>query len=193
MRALMKTVSGLTEKHLRFDVAAFIGQLKKIEGSAPDWSGSTHPSIVIRAKALLWFSLTNMLNSNPNTWSSGELATVDQRVERDLQRFIDGAVKRRIEEARSEVLLWMLTFQAMQRTPFEDDLASRASRLIDESSFNKLAFFIKNLAPAEREEVVFEKLKNARAQLESLIPQSFESEMQKIQSEIDGANATVAL
>ena len=37
--------------------------------------------------------------------------------------------------------------------------------------------------------VVFEKLKNARAQLENLIPRSFESEIQKIQSEIDGAVA----
>ncbi len=187
LRALMKTVSGLTEKHLRFDVSAFIGQLKKIEGMPPDWSGSTHPSIIIRAKALLWFSLISIKNGNSYSWSLREIATVDERVERDLQRFIDGAVKRKIEEARGEVLLWMSAFQTVQGDFSEADLAPRLSKLLNENVRTKLLLFINDLSESEREGVIFEKLRTAREQFEHLSPNTFESEMRNIQLEITRA------
>jgi hypothetical protein len=109
LRALMKTASGLTERHLRFDVAAFIAQLRKVDNAASDWSASTHPSIIIRAKALLWLSLTGFLGKEVGEWSTEKKAVLDQRVERDLRRFIDGAIKTKIDETKRDLLLWMMT------------------------------------------------------------------------------------
>jgi len=119
LRALMKTVSGLTEKHLRFDVAAFIAQFTKIEGTTPDWSESTHPSIIIRAKALLRLSLTEILRNGVENTSFEQLSVLESRVQRDLRRFVDGVVSKKIEAAKRDLLLWMMTYEIMQSGTFQ--------------------------------------------------------------------------
>ena len=185
LRALMKTVSGLTERHLRFDVAAFIAQLRKIEGLAPDWSGSTHPSIVIRARALLWLSMTRFLGIEPDNWSAEEKALLDQRVERDLQRFVDGALKKQIEETKRDLLLWTITYEITQTGSFSKTLQLKMRRMFDDDTIDRLISFLGGLKHDELEEVIYAKLSATRAQLESLIPQTFESELGEIRSIIE--------
>jgi hypothetical protein len=185
LRALMKTVSGLTERHLRFDVAAFIAQLRKIEGLAPDWSESTHPSIIIRAKALLWLSMTGFLGNEPDNWSSEEKALLDQRVERDLQRFVDGAIKKQIEETKRDLFLWMMTYEITQTGSFSKNLQLRMRRIFDDDTVDRLLSFVGGLGVGELDEVIYAKVGSTRAQLESLIPQTFEAELGKIRSRIE--------
>jgi hypothetical protein len=100
IRALMKTVSGLSARHLRFDVSAFISQLKKIDQLAADQSVTTHPSMLIRSKALLWYSLSDCFCKGEQFYSAHQARTIDERIERDLNRFVDGIVRRRIEQKR---------------------------------------------------------------------------------------------
>ena len=185
LRALMKTVSGLTEKHLRFDVSAFISQLKKIESVTPDWSGSTHPSIVMRAKALLWLSLTEFLGKEAESWSAEQMAVLDRRVERDLQRFVDGAIKVRIDEAKKDLLLWMMTYEILQSGAFAKHLQLRMRQIFNEDTIDRLLTFIGGLSRSELDEVIHEKVRTTRTRLEGLIPQTFESELSGIRSKIE--------
>jgi hypothetical protein len=184
MHAMMKTVSGLTGRHLRFDVAAFISQLRKIEGTTPDWSASTHPSIVIRAKAILWLSLTELLRKEPENWSAEQIAILDQRVERDLQRFVDGTIKKQIDETKSDLLLWMMTYEIVQLGAFPKHLQLRMKELFDSDTVDRLLSFIGGLTRPELDGVVFEKVAATRTQLESLIPQTVESVLGEIRSKI---------
>jgi hypothetical protein len=134
----MKTVSGLTEKHLRFDVAAFVSQLRKIEGSAPDWSAYTHPSILIRAKALLWLSLTEILHKQPEEAVTEQIAVLDQRIDRDLRRFVDGAIRKQIQEVKTNLFLWMMTYEVVQLGRFPKSLQSRMKEIFDSDTVDRL-------------------------------------------------------
>ena len=59
-RAMMKLASGLSDKFIRFDVTAFLDQVKDIEkaGPSPSFFLSTHPFITARIRALLWFQMS---------------------------------------------------------------------------------------------------------------------------------------
>ncbi|MCD4709129.1 MAG: M48 family metallopeptidase [Candidatus Sabulitectum sp.] len=59
-RAMMKIASGLSDKFIRFDVIAFLDQVKDLEKAGPSSSFflSTHPFITARIRALLWFQMS---------------------------------------------------------------------------------------------------------------------------------------
>jgi hypothetical protein len=184
MRALIKTVSGLTERHLRFDVSAFIAQLRKIELSTPDWSGSTHPSIVIRAKALLWFSLAGLLGYG-KAHVVEEMSLLDKRVERDLQRYVDGAIKKQIEETKTDLLLWMMTYEITQLGTFSKLRQAKVRKMFDDDTVASLLGFLDGLRRSELDEVIHQRVSATRAQLEALIPDTFELELSKIRMKIE--------
>jgi len=184
LRALMKTASGLTDRHLRFDVRAFIAQLKKIEReeNTSDWSGSTHPSILIRAKALLWFSLSDYFVGGRISYSREQMRKIDERIERDLQKFIDGAVTRRIDVLKRDLLLWMTTLEMVRSGVFSIQVQSRMKAHFGDEAVDKLRGFLADLTKMEAEQVTFERLKSARVELERLIPDGLLQEVRQLET-----------
>ncbi len=59
-RAMMKLATGLSDRFIRFDVTAFLDQVKDLEKAGPSASFllSTHPFITARIRALLWFQMS---------------------------------------------------------------------------------------------------------------------------------------
>jgi hypothetical protein len=183
VRALMKTVSGLTERHLRFDVTAFIAQLRKIEASTPDWSGSTHPSILIRAKALLWFSLSDYFLRGERFYSRDQMLKIDDRIERDLHKFVDGALMSKISKVKEDVLLWMVTLEIVRTRTFSIAAQAVIQNRFGEDTLTKLRSFLNGLPSSGAEAVIFDKLRFARAELESLVPRGFMVEITALENE----------
>ena len=56
--AMLKLLTGLDDNHLRFDISAFISQLNDTDNLYSQQSMiSSHPSNLVRCRALLWFSM----------------------------------------------------------------------------------------------------------------------------------------
>lgn len=183
LRALMKTVSGLTERHLRFDVGAFISQLRKIENSKADFSNSTHPSIVIRAKALLWFSLSDYFQKMPSQWSSDGLKKIDERIDRDLHKFVDGAVREKIAGLSEELLLWMVTLEVVRVGMFSAAAQDVMRSRFGQDTIQRLRAFLADLSKDDAEATIFDKLRTARGDLEILIPRGFMAKLDLLEEE----------
>jgi hypothetical protein len=179
IRALMKTVSGLTARHLRFDVAAFISQLSKIEQVTGDQSATTHPSMLIRSKALLWYSMSDYFCKQ--VYSPDQIREIDRRIERDLTRYVDGIFKRRIDQTKNDLLLWMLTYESVQCGQFSKKAQSEMINLFGEDTVQRLRSFLGELSAANIEAVVHEKVAEYRQELERLIPTSFMSEVRMLE------------
>jgi hypothetical protein len=163
IRALMKTVSGLTSRHLRFDVGAFISQLKKIGTS--DQSDSTHPSMMIRSKALLWYSLTDFYFRGEQFYSVEQIRKIDARIERDLTRFVDGAVKQMVQATREDLLLWMVTYEVLQSGLFSLKAQTEMEKLFNTDTVQRLRSFLSDLSRDDVESVVHERVRAAREKL----------------------------
>jgi len=183
LRALMKTVSGLTERHLRFDVLAFISQLRKIESSKIDASLTTHPSMLIRAKALLWFSLSDFLSRREDSKYFDQLKKIDGRVERDLNKFVDGAAQERISNLKEDLLLWMVATEITRIGVFSATAQNQVQSRFGQETSEKLRSFLGSLSKSTAESIVFEKLVSVRDELEAVIPKEFLAQISILEGE----------
>src|SRR5262249_25110562 len=107
---------------------------------------------------------------------------IDNRIERDLHRFVDGAVKSQIERTKRDLLLWMLTYEIVQRGTFSKRAQAEMSRIFDDDTTVRLRTFLAEFNRAEAEKIVYQKLTDARQTLEVMIPATFSSEIKVLES-----------
>jgi hypothetical protein len=186
IRAMMKTVSGLSSEHLRFDVGAFVSQLR----STPDTiqvesQFSSHPSILVRCRALLWFSLSDVSSRGVEQFSIDQLAKVDSRVEKDMDKFVDGPAKRLIEDAKENLAIWVAANYAVQDGVFNKNEQKKFSDMFGELVLKKLKIFLSDIPASEVQETVYERVRAAREDLEQLIPSGLEDSVREIQKMIE--------
>jgi hypothetical protein len=104
IRALMKSLSGLPDQMIRFDVGRYLTQFG--DNALPTiMHPQTHPSMAVRCRALLWFA--SAPSSLAGTLQADDKRSVDGRVARDLVRFIDAEIHEEIEMAEHQLALWM--------------------------------------------------------------------------------------
>lgn len=182
IRALMKTVSGLNERHLRFDVGTFISQLGS--ASASTSSVATHPSILVRCRALLWFSLSQEFAAHSNSERSNEISMIDRRISADMDKYVDREARRLIDAAKAELAMWTATLKIVQRGAFRTTDQQRMSEMFGVETLGKLKSFLADIPSCDAERVIFDRVKEARNGLETLIPSGFETEVGKLQRQI---------
>ena len=181
IKALMKTVSGLTGNHLRFDVGAFLTQLhKSSEVSFGINNQATHPSILIRCRALLWFSLNDCFINNSQNISSSQLININKQIQSDLDKHVDKPARKQIQELKEDLAMWMAAYEIVQDDLFTKKEQVAFSKEFGADTLERLLIFLQDIPASEIEEIVYERVKAARDALESLIPSSFESEVSTI-------------
>ncbi len=178
--ALIKTVSGLSNRHLRFDVGYFLSQLKRVSGKT-EYHQSTHPSILVRCRALLWFSLNDVYLNSSEDKSAMSLNKLDKRIQTDFEKFVDGSARQKIDAAKENLALWMAAYDIVQKGQFDKADQNQFKKMFNEETLLKLKNFLSTLTADESDSVVFEKIEEARGKLESLIPTNFEKEIASIQ------------
>lgn len=169
LRALMKTASGLSSRHLRFDIGAFIGQLRNVEDGFTS-GRSTHPSFVIRCRALLWFSMTGAFRSQGSELDGVELAEQDERIEADLVRWSDGMDAEQIRNAEHEVLLWTAAREIVASSSFRLEQQEQVAQLVGRDTMERLRAFLGDLGRDEATQVVGSRLDEAISWLAQLAP-----------------------
>jgi hypothetical protein len=185
VKALMKTVSGLSSEHLRFDVGAFISQLRDAPKASNEESHfSTHPSSLIRCRALLWFSLNDFFTRGDDHFNKEQFTKLDQQIENDLNRFVDGPTKRLIEDAKEDLAIWMAAQHAVQDGAFDKNEQAVISDRFGSEILDRLKNYLSDLPASEVQDIVFQRMKSAREDLENMIPSSFEDEIEEIQKDI---------
>jgi len=116
IQALMKLVSGLGEDMLRFDVGSFLDQMRTQRTNSTMHSGenSTHPTLLMRCRALLWFSMSDKYYKICGNSGGEDLNKIDQRITIDSEKYIDGPARERISEARENLILWLAALASVR-------------------------------------------------------------------------------
>lgn len=102
-RALMKSLSGLPDRLIRFDISQYLAQFGNTSITTSS-QNLTHPSMGVRCRALLWFSAAT--GATNGTVSEHDKVIVDDRVSKDLKRYIDSAAVEEIDSAERSLALW---------------------------------------------------------------------------------------
>jgi len=181
MSAMIKTMSGLDSAHLRFDVGKFISQnsLKSKEDTGGDiWS--THPSMLIRCRALLWFGIQFSREDYPLASKNQELQVVDRNVESDFDKHVDNTSKEMIKTAIDDVFLWESVALIIRDNIFSKDEQTKFSNFFGNETLKQTKQFLGAYSSTSLVEIVSEKRTTAAAKLYQLIPKTCQSEISKV-------------
>ncbi|WP_161318824.1 M48 family metallopeptidase [Alcanivorax sp. DP30] len=101
MRAIIKTASGLSSRHLQFSVQRFAQQFSKSTSRYSDATYTTHPDMPTRARALLRF---DPIKNDPGLAS--KLQEVDIKIGKDLDKISNHHFIAIKKDLRSRVITW---------------------------------------------------------------------------------------
>jgi hypothetical protein len=166
VQAIIKTASGLGNEFLRFDVASFLSQAELLSNPRRGESyRSTHPSMVIRCRALLWFSMSVPTLADLRSTPDNVIRDVDKKVLTDLERYVDGQVRARKLQASEDITLWKSCVLIVESGAFTNEMQHRVVGTLGEKLLAGLKAFLESHSS---EELVDEASKRLESSIESL-------------------------
>ena len=145
VQAIIKTASGLGDQFLRFDVSSFLSQTDLITNpSRGESKNSTHPSMLVRCRSLLWFSMSIQGLEDLKKTPDSVIQEVDKKVTRDLERFVDGQIRARKKELSDDITLWKSCVLIINEGSFKKDVQERFSDELGITSLNGLKSFFES-------------------------------------------------
>ena len=174
--AMMKSSTGLSESHLRFDVTQFTNQIAETEDTIT-LSGlrSTHPSVYVRIQALLWQNMKSARVYESSGGRQGKRIDIDGRIREILYKYEDGKVLRDLKKLRTEVAMYAIGIElikdAMSSTPrvVNKDVLFE---VVGESDGTSLLGYVGHNPSDRRLKDAFRRLNSAESRLEALSPEA---------------------
>ena len=188
VQAMIKTVSGLDSQHLRFNAGQFISQLSSLsDPSQGDALGSTHPSMFMRCRALLWFSMDTEINGYPGSVDRKRIDALDKRVAADFSKYVDGPAEQRIEETKENLAVWLAASLMIADGKLATSEQNAFDKMFGSETLEKLVNFLSGLNRSEVDEAIYERVKASREELEGVIPDRFPDVYREIESRVQRA------
>lgn len=156
-RAIIKSLSGLDERYLIFNMQSFLSQLddEKVKNEESS-QFSTHPSFILRAKALLRFSSSDPYQQYINKTSGMNLLEVDKLIQEDLNTYIDKDLRQDIRAAHQNIAFWGYAYAFVKTGSL-----SRENQMIIKNKFtNEMNEKLKNMIKDQPTEVAINNVKD---------------------------------
>jgi hypothetical protein len=186
IRAMMKTASGLPSQFLRFDINSFLSQLHNHEETIFAITQMlTHPSWLVRCKAIFWFSMSEYLSKELDNDFKNHLLKIDENIEKDLHRYVDGPFRQTLNDAKRKYSFWL----SIDRTTQDGRLDKYSQEIISENFggdyLRKFFDLVYNLTELEVREIVQAKLVDSKKGLETLLPRRFKVVKKGLEKYVD--------
>ena len=181
LRAAMKVISGLPDKFIRFDTSNFINQLRTADRQNATRADSfaTHPSLVLRARALLWFSMNDeiLLGDKLGTMA---LEKINGWVRRDLDRYIDKPAREKITNIENDLFFWTCAKTATLKGKLTKEDRQKLAAQFGEGNVKKLIGAIEGMSVDEVAEFLNQKIAENSEELALLVPGSVSKRIEEI-------------
>ena len=186
IRAMMKTMSGLSSKYLNFDIAAFLSQLSSSSNYKSQISiSSSHPSMLIRCRALLWFSMSETFKTGKKNYQPSEINNLNKKIQTDIDKFVDSVARDKIQDLKRDVAIWTSALIIVEDGSFDITEQEIFKGMFGQKTLNNLKTFLSgHNSTASAKDSVFNKLESAKTELYHAIPSSFDSELESLESKI---------
>lgn len=185
LRAMIKVASGLSDHHLRFDTSTFISQLKHVsDKNSAGRQIDTHPSFLVRSRALLWFSMTGVSSIGIEALDPKNLDEINQRVKADLDRYVDGPTRVLIKDVQDNFALWCFAQNVVSQGSFTKQNQAVFQNRFGEEKLTSLKNFLSELPHEEAERIVYDRMRDARDELERVVPSSFHEYHKQVLTEV---------
>jgi hypothetical protein len=188
IRALIKTCSGLSSNHLRFDAGAYLRQLTSASevGIGEDDTFSTHPSIAVRGRALMYFTLelAELLATEDLALVDKIRHRMDRRVTADLERISEPGRVAAIKTAEETLEFWIRARAIVDRGRFSREDQELVAQRFGRASCEKLKSLFQSTNASDLPGEVAYFLDRAKKDLQSLSPRDYQEREDRIQNSV---------
>ena len=185
-RAVVKSLSGLDEKYIKFDIKAFLNQLDEdLVKNEKTGQFSSHPSFILRAKALMRFSLSDPYLQLAEGISGTHLIEIDKLIQEDLNTYIDRDLRLDIKEAKELILFWGYAYAYVKNGSFTKENQSNLESKFGPNMKEKLINMITGLSTKEVIKVVKIKFINSINNYKVVAPNIAKKELNLMILEIE--------
>ena len=181
IRAIVKSLSGLNEKYLTFDMRSFLDQLENINLSHQDLGQfSSHPSFILRVKALLRFSLSNLYLNHIEETGGSNIKDIDKLIQKDLDKYVDMEIRDDINKSKENLLFWGYIFAYVKNGSLTKENQLLISNKFGEQKKDKLIKMIQNRSSKNVINDVYKKLLSAVDNFRKVAPNKAKKEINMI-------------
>ena len=175
LSAMMKTMSGLSSKHLQINVSALVSQLRSLDTEAGALHAvmSTHPSFIIRCRALLWFSMNGIFQRDTSELERDQLDNINNIIVADLEKFIDKRVIESINEVETEFEFWFMASAVARSGSFSRATQGVFVNRFGRESTDKLKTLLASLSTTDAVVECTKRLEAAQHRFEIIAPRQF--------------------
>ena len=169
--AIIKTTSGLKTEYLGLNVGQFIDQLSKLSSRASSGEfRSTHPTFLIRCRALLWFSTSIDFSAGSVSLNEKDLDVINKRVDADLDQFIDGPVNELLEVKKRNYAVWSSLKLILLDGRFDREEQNRFADQFGDEYLEKVKGLISSQSALDLTSFVNSKYIETKSELEQCLP-----------------------
>ena len=144
--------------------------------------GSTHPSMFMRCRALLWFSMDTEINGYPGSLDRKRIDALDKRVAADFSKYVDGPTEQQIEKTKENLAMWLAASVMIADGKLATSEQNAFEAMFGSETLEKLVDFLSGLNTLEVDESIHERVKASGEELEGVIPGRFLDVHREIES-----------
>ena len=184
MSAILKSISGLDETFLNFDIGHFINQIHKIKPSKNDNNFlDTHPSFIVRSRALLLFASSGILNEDVEKNHNTDLKKINESIKNEFDKFVDLPLNNQTNKILNECSIWESAKIILSDEKFDKIEQQKFKNHFDQDTLEKLKNFINSFSKNDVMNQIEKKIDENKNNLKLLIPSKFQqkhNDMMKI-------------
>lgn len=173
--AMIKTVSGLQSEHLHKDIRGFLDQIKSLKRPLNGENQlSTHPSLLMRCRALVWFSQAYVEANSGMELFGQRLRQIDSRVEGELAKFVEGPTLRYVQQMEQNLGMWLFVQKALEKGKFQKDDQAFITKAHGKENLDKIIRLIESNDRVFVIKFIDKKISGITANLKKVAPSTFD-------------------
>lgn len=186
LSAMMKTMSGLSARHLQINVTGLVSQLRALDQQAGALYSvmSTHPSFVIRCRALLWFSMNGVFQQDGDNIEKNQLEKINKFIITDLERYIDKPVLQKIAEVEQDFQFWFMAAAVARSGSFSKRAQQIFVERFGDQQTSKLKILLGSLDSNDAIVECNKRFETAQHSFEKVAPRRFEVSEREVSSNV---------
>lgn len=181
--ALVKIASGLNNNYLNLDIKEFLSQAENLSSDNNSLHiYNTHPTVLIRAKSILWFSM-NALDIKKNLSDSDitSIRNIDIKIKNDIDKFLDNAYKNNLSDLENKYKLWFSTSYVLRDNIFDKKEQDVYKKTFGNDKLAEIKNFISQSSKSDVKIIIDRNLENIKSQIFNLNSSSFEDRISRLE------------
>ena len=175
LSAMIKCISGLDSKHLKINISEFLTQLKDINlATQSDNIHSSHPPMLVRCRALLWFSMLDNYH-NISEINTSDLDNLNNKIIKDVEKYIDAPILKMKNDMIENLRLWLFGRKIVNIGKFSKIHQKFFIEMFGNNQLKKFTNFLSLFSNKDILNEIEKKVNESSTILKSNFPESFES------------------